>query len=125
MSLSNKSARKKNCTFDADTPQNRQLAALTKALAHPVRLEILRSLSNCEQACCADLVSWLPLAQSTVSQHLKVLAEAELIAMTTKGRTTCIRLNADSIAASRESMSCFLKMLENSPTAQKLPEDDA
>ena len=56
-----------------------ELARFAKALAHPTRLEILRLLST--QSCCftGDLVEILPIAQSTVSQHLKELKNAGLI----------------------------------------------
>ena len=56
-----------------------ELARFDKALAHPTRLEILRLLST--QSCCftGDLVELLPIAQSTVSQHLKELKNAGLI----------------------------------------------
>jgi len=55
------------------------LAKYAKALAHPARIIILKHLSN--QSCCftGDLLEVLPLAQSTVSQHLKELKEAGLI----------------------------------------------
>ncbi len=55
------------------------LAKFAKALGHPTRLIILKYLSN--QSCCytGDLVEELPLAQSTISQHLKELKEAGLI----------------------------------------------
>lgn len=56
-----------------------EIAKFAKALAHPMRLEILRLLST--QSCCftGDLVEVLPIAQSTVSQHLKELKNAGLI----------------------------------------------
>lgn len=56
-----------------------EMAKFAKALAHPTRLEILRLLST--QSCCftGDLVAILPIAQSTVSQHLKELKNAGLI----------------------------------------------
>jgi len=56
-----------------------QLARFTKALGHPIRLLILQHLDK--QACCftGDLVDILPVAQSTVSQHLKELKDAGLI----------------------------------------------
>lgn len=56
-----------------------ELAKFAKALAHPTRIEILRLLSS--QECCytGDLVELLPIAQSTISQHLKELKEAGLI----------------------------------------------
>lgn len=56
-----------------------ELARFAKAFAHPTRLEILRLLNT--QSCCftGDLVEILPIAQSTVSQHLKELKNAGLI----------------------------------------------
>ncbi len=55
------------------------LAELAKALGHPARVQILRLLSRRSACVCGDLVDELPLAQSTVSQHLKVLKQAGLI----------------------------------------------
>jgi len=56
-----------------------QLANFAKALGHPVRIQILKILTS--QACCytGDLTEIIPLAQSTISQHLKALKEAGLI----------------------------------------------
>ena len=56
-----------------------QLAEWCKALAHPARIAILRNLSKRGECICGDLVLDLPLAQSTVSQHLKALKVAGLI----------------------------------------------
>ena len=56
-----------------------ELAAFAKALGHPTRIAILKYLEN--QSCCftGDLVDFFPLAQSTISQHLKELKNAGLI----------------------------------------------
>jgi ArsR family transcriptional regulator, arsenate/arsenite/antimonite-responsive transcriptional repressor len=56
-----------------------QLASFAKALGHPVRIQIMKILIN--QACCftGNLTEIIPLAQSTISQHLKALQEAGLI----------------------------------------------
>jgi ArsR family transcriptional regulator len=56
-----------------------QLAAWCKALAHPARIAILRTLAKRKECICGELVLDLPLAQSTVSQHLKALKEAGLV----------------------------------------------
>lgn len=56
-----------------------QLSEWCKALAHPARVAILRTLASKKECICGDLVIDLPLAQSTVSQHLKALREAGLI----------------------------------------------
>jgi ArsR family transcriptional regulator len=58
---------------------DRELALLAKALGHPARVQILRLLSRKNACICGDIVEELPLAQSTVSQHLKVLKDAGLI----------------------------------------------
>lgn len=63
----------------ADADERALLARQLGALAHPVRLEILDLLSGRQSCCCKDVVDCLPLAQSTVSQHLKVLVEAGIV----------------------------------------------
>jgi len=54
-------------------------AGRLNALAHPARIEILRHLSASGCCCCKDVVETLDLAQSTVSQHLKILVAAGLV----------------------------------------------
>ena len=56
-----------------------ELARLAKALAHPARVEILRMLIEKGDCQCSVIVDRLPLAQATVSQHLKVLKDAGLV----------------------------------------------
>lgn len=56
-----------------------QLAEWCKALSHPARIAILRNLASRGECICGDLVIDLPLAQSTVSQHLKALKLAGLV----------------------------------------------
>lgn len=56
-----------------------ELAALAKALGHPARVKILRYLAARSSCVCGDVVEEVALAQSTVSQHLKVLKDAGLI----------------------------------------------
>jgi ArsR family transcriptional regulator, arsenate/arsenite/antimonite-responsive transcriptional repressor len=66
-----------------------ELATLTKALGHPARVQIMRLLVRREACICGDIVDELPLAQSTVSQHLKVLKEAGLIRGDIDGPRVC------------------------------------
>ncbi len=66
-----------------------ELAMLAKALGHPARVQILRLLVRREACICGDIVDELPLAQSTVSQHLKVLKEAGLIRGEIDGPRVC------------------------------------
>ncbi len=56
-----------------------QLAAFARALAHPARVCIVQALLRHETLCCREIVSLLPLAQATVSQHLKALKNVGLI----------------------------------------------
>lgn len=74
-----------------------------KALGHPVRIAIVRALAQ-RSCCCADVCSGLPLAQSTVSQHLKVLKEAELITFRRDGVRSSYVLNADAFNALRSDL---------------------
>lgn len=77
-------------TFDTGV----RLARLCKAVGHPARLAILRYLAAQRGACtCGDIVDQLPLAQSTVSQHLKVLKDAGLIVGEVEPPRVCYCLN--------------------------------
>lgn len=66
-----------------------ELATLAKALGHPVRVKILRLLVRKNACVCGDIVDELPLAQSTVSQHLKILKDAGLIRGDVDGPRVC------------------------------------
>ncbi|MCU0683329.1 MAG: metalloregulator ArsR/SmtB family transcription factor [Polyangiaceae bacterium] len=66
-----------------------ELAALAKAVGHPLRVQILRLLAARSSCVCGDIVDELPVAQSTVSQHLKVLKEAGLIRGEVDGPRVC------------------------------------
>lgn len=74
------------------------LAALARALAHPARIQILRTLAARGTCVCGQIVDTLPLAQSTVSQHLKALREAGLICGETDGPRTCYCVDAAALA---------------------------
>lgn len=66
-----------------------ELAALSKALAHPARVKIVRLLLRKNACICGEIVEEIPLAQSTVSQHLKVLKDAGLIRGDVDGPRVC------------------------------------
>jgi DNA-binding transcriptional ArsR family regulator len=66
-----------------------ELAELTKAIGHPARVQILRLLVRKSGCVCGEIVDELPLAQSTVSQHLKVLKECGLIRGDVDGPRVC------------------------------------
>ena len=67
------------------TQKEQELAAFAKAMAHPARIAILKELAKRNECICGDIVEVLPLAQSTVSQHLKELKNAGLIDGTVDG----------------------------------------
>ncbi|WP_181305846.1 helix-turn-helix transcriptional regulator [Rufibacter sp. XAAS-G3-1] len=71
------------------TEEQNQVAALAKALAHPARVAILQHLLHRQTCICGDLVEVLPLAQATVSQHLKELKAIGLIKGTVEGASVC------------------------------------
>lgn len=66
-----------------------------KALSHPTRIKIIKYLKDIDQCVCGEIVSIFPLAQSTVSQHLKSLREAGLIIGEVEGPKTCYCLNRE------------------------------
>lgn len=61
------------------TRNENTIAAFAKALCHPARIAILKALAEKEECICGELVLDMPLAQSTVSQHIKALKELGLI----------------------------------------------
>jgi ArsR family transcriptional regulator, arsenate/arsenite/antimonite-responsive transcriptional repressor len=70
-------------------PADEALAELAKAVGHPVRAGIVRLLARQETCQYGDLSDRLPLAKSTVSQHLKILREAGLVRVETDGTRVC------------------------------------
>lgn len=73
--------------------KDQELAAFAKALAHPARIAILKVLAQHNECICGQIVEVLPLAQSTVSQHLKELKNAGLINGTVDGPKSCYCIN--------------------------------
>lgn len=70
----------------ADDPlSDEELAAFAKAIAHPVRVRILRILARKQARTCSRIVDELPLAQSTVSEHLRILRNAGLVRVNENG----------------------------------------
>lgn len=65
-----------------------ETARVLAALAHPARLRIIRQLACLDASCCKDIVAGLELAQSTVSQHLKVLVDAGLVQFRQSGQSS-------------------------------------
>lgn len=79
--------------IDHFTERQNQLATLAKAIAHPARIAILDYLIKVDSCICGDIVNELPLAQPTVSQHLKELKNAGLIKGDIEGNAICYCIN--------------------------------
>ena len=74
------------------------LAGLAWAIAHPARVRIVRILINRNACLCGEIVAELPLAQSTVSQHLKILKESGLVQGEIDGPKVCYCINREKLA---------------------------
>ena len=68
-------------------------SSICKALAHPARIRILSFLKKMNQCMCGEIVEIMPLAQSTVSQHLKILKNSGLVKGEIEGPRTCYCLD--------------------------------
>ena len=75
-----------------------ELAKLTWALAHPARVRIVRLLLSRKSCICGEIVEEMPLAQSTVSQHLKILKETGLVQGEIDGPRVCYCINKNAMA---------------------------
>jgi ArsR family transcriptional regulator len=90
------------CTLDIDGGEQDRLIGMFKALGNPTRFEILKYLLTHPNCITGDIVHHLPLVQSTVSQHLKVLRQAGWIKGTIEGPATSYGLHDDNVAWFRE-----------------------
>ena len=75
-----------------------QLASLAWAIAHPARVRIIRLLISRDSCVCGEIVDEMPLAQSTVSQHLKILKEAGLVQGEVDGPRVCYCISPEKLA---------------------------
>lgn len=80
------------------------LAIMAKALGHPVRLQILRILAERESCITGDLVAELPVAQSTASEHLRILRAAGLVTGEIEGPRTSYCLDTSGLAAVKKAI---------------------
>lgn len=86
------------------------VATKLAALSHPARIEILKHLSASRSCCCREVVDHLDLAQSTVSQHLKILVDAGLVRYEPDRQRSRYQVDRDALA----SLSLSLTALVNS-----------
>jgi DNA-binding transcriptional ArsR family regulator len=88
------------------------LASACKALSHPARLAILNTLALRGECICGEIVEVLPLSQATVSQHLKVLRDADLITGQVDGPKSCYCLNTSTLRSLRDDLGRMFSSLE-------------
>ena len=93
------------------TEEQKRLAALFKALAHPARIAILQMLMQHRTCYCGKVTDMLPLAQATVSQHLKELKLAGFIKGIVEGKQVCYCLDEKKIGQIRALLGGFLDQL--------------
>ena len=82
---------------DHFTDQQNQIATIAKALGHPARIAIIEYLMKVNECICGDIVNELPLAQPTVSQHLKELKNAGIIKGNIDGNSICYCIDEKTI----------------------------
>ncbi|MET3661312.1 ArsR/SmtB family transcription factor [Aquamicrobium ahrensii] len=96
-----------NCTVNRKGLADAELAARLAALSHPARIEILRHLATAHSSCCGEVVGKLDLAQSTVSQHLKVLVTAGLVRFEADGPRSRYAIDRHALRTVAEELACF------------------
>lgn len=89
-----------------------QLANLTKALSHPARIRILKTIAKRGECICGEIVDVMPLAQSTVSQHLSELKKIGLIQGETEGAKSCYCVDWKAMAKFRTMMNDFFEEMD-------------
>ena len=101
---------------DHFTDKQNELAIILKALAHPARIAIVEYLLTVNTCICGDIVNELPLAQPTVSQHLKELKNAELIQGNIEGNAVCYCTNPKTFKKLEKLMDVLFKSIKKQKT---------
>jgi DNA-binding transcriptional ArsR family regulator len=92
--------------------KEQELAEFAKAISHPARIAILKLLAQRNECICGEIVEVLPLAQSTVSQHLRELKNAGLISGTVDGVKSCYCINWKAFAKFNEEFNALFVNLK-------------
>ncbi|CAA7196041.1 ArsR/SmtB family transcription factor [Chryseobacterium potabilaquae] len=98
---------------DHFTDEQNQIATIAKALGHPARVAIIEYLLKVDTCICGDIVNELPLAQATVSQHLKELKNAGLIKGNIEGTAICYCINENTFGLLKEYFSKIILGVTN------------
>ena len=97
------------------TERQNQIATIAKALGHPARIAIIEYLMKVNECICGDIVNELPLAQATVSQHLKELKNAGIIQGSIEGNSICYCIDEKTI----ESLNAYFSKIIQTVTKDK------
>lgn len=95
------------------TAKQNAIALLAKAFGHPARVAIMEHLMKVDSCICGDIVDELPLAQPTISQHLKELKNAGLIKGSIDGNSICYCIDEKAIERMQHYFSHFSAKLQN------------
>lgn len=98
---------------DSFSVKHNEMATLFKALSHPARIAIIEYLLKVNECICGDIVNELPLAQPTVSQHLKELKNAGIIKGSIEGTAICYCLSPEAIIKMQDYFSGICLQLNN------------
>ena len=98
---------------DSFSNNQNELAMLFKALSHPARVAIIEYLLSVDTCICGDIVNELPLAQPTVSQHLKELKNAGIIKGSVDGTSICYCINEATLKKFELYFSAITTQLKN------------
>ena len=98
---------------DFFSDEQNELANLFKAISHPARIAIIQYLLTVDTCICGDIVNELPLAQPTVSQHLKELKNVGIIKGTIEGTAICYCLNPEKMEKIENYFGGISKELKN------------
>lgn len=98
---------------DFFTEDQNNMANVFKALSHPARIAIVQHLLKVNSCICGDIVNELPLAQSTISQHLKELKNTNIIKGTIEGAAICYCLNPETFSMIEIYFNQISKQLQN------------
>ena len=89
-----------------------EIATIAKALGHPARVAIVEHLAKTNECICGKIVEVMPLAQPTVSQHLKELKNAKIIKGEIEGNSICYCIDRKAIKTVSQYFSTLLKSIE-------------
>lgn len=95
------------------TEQQNKIASIAKALGHPARVAIIEHILKVNECICNDIVGELPLAQSTISQHLKELKNAGLIKGSVEGTSICYCIDETTFALIKQYFANIIVTVSN------------